>query len=170
MGDTNAKNNKSRNKGKKSAYTYTNLGPAYIVKTIVLFFVGLITVAFADTFEMTFIGALTSLSGIGFDLVIVSMSNNGPRQKWTIRVAKIASCIIVCVCFFMIVYFVIKDSEMMNSIRNYYLSTTGENAYIGRLIIKIIIILFSVIGPLTEYFYNKPNDNSDDEEEDEAEN
>ncbi len=161
MGDTNATNNKNRtgNTG------YTNLGAAYKAKTFILLLIGFVTVAYADTFEMAIIGALTTLSGIGFDLFIVSNSNYGPRQKWPMRMAKIGSNIIVCICFVIIVYFLIKDSDLVENIRNYYLSTTGEYASVGCLIIKLIIILFSLIGPITEYFYNKPNDYYDDEEE-----
>lgn len=161
MGDTNA----TRDKNRTGNIGYTNLGMAYKIKTLILFLIGILTVVYADTFEMTIIGALTTLSGIGFDLVIVSNSNCGPRQKWPMKMAKIGSHIIVFVCFFIIVYFLTKDSETVKSIRNYYLSTTGKYAYVGCLIIKVIIILFSLIGPMTEYFYNKPNDNCDDEEE-----
>lgn len=161
MGDTNAIAGKNRN-GNNG---YTNLGIAYKIKMLVLLFIGLVTVAYADTFEMTIIGALTTLSGIGFDLVIVSISNCGPRQKWPMKMAKIGSHIIVCICFFIVAYFFTKDTEMVKSIRNYYLSTAGEYAYVVCLIIKVIIILFSLIGPITEYFYNKPNSHCDDEEE-----
>lgn len=162
MGDTNVKINKEQNKNVKNSYT--NLGAAYIAKTIVLLFVGIITIAFADTFRMTFIGALTTLSGISFDLFIVTISNNGPRQKWPRKIAIIASCISIGICFFIIVYFVTAETAMMNNIRNYYFNSTGENAYIGCWVIKAVILIFSVIGPVTEYFHNKPNDRLDDEE------
>lgn len=161
MEDKNAK----RNRNKTVKNSYTNLGTAYKAKMFVLLFVGLVTVACADTFESTLIGTLTTLSGICFDLVIVSISNYGPRQKWIMRMAKFASSIIICICISIIVYFIAKESEMVNSIRIWYLNIAKDNANLGLIIIKIIIIIFSVIGPLTEYYYNKPNDNFDDEEE-----
>lgn len=160
MEDTNVKSNKN----KKVENSYTNLGTTYIVKIFILAFVGIITIAFADTFTMTFIGALTTLSGISFDLVIVSISNNGPRRKWPRKIAKVASAISIGICFLILVYFVIKETKMMNDIRDYYFSNTGEHAYIGCWVIKVVILIFSVIGPATEYFYNKPNDRLDDEE------
>lgn len=161
MGDTN-ENNKKESKTRKSSYT--NLGGAYKIKLIILLFVALITVAFADTFEMTLIGALTTLSGIGFDLAIVSISNYGPRQKYPRRAAKFASYTICGICFFIILYFITKDTSMTNSIRAFYLSAAKEYAYIGCLIIKGFIVTFSVAGPLTEYYFNKPDNHSDDEE------
>ena len=158
MGDTNVKSNKSEKN------SYTNLGSAYIVKTIVLLFVGCITIAFADTFRTTFIGALTTLSGISFDLVIVAISNNGPRQKWPRKMAKIASSITIGICFCILLYFVTNGTELVNNIRDYYISRAGERADIGCWVIKAAILIFSLIGPITEYFFNKPNDSLDDEE------
>lgn len=158
MGDTNVEDNKNVKK------SHTNLGPAYKGKTIVLFLVALITIAYADTFKMTFIGALTTLSGISCDLVIVLFSNNGPRQKWPRRIAKIASCITIGICCLIIVYFITRDSQMMLTMRDYYFRTMGEHACLGLWGVKVAILIFSVIGPITEYFYSKPNDELDDEE------
>ena len=79
MGDTNATNNKNRtgNTG------YTNLGAAYKAKTFILLLIGFVTVAYADTFEMAIIGALTTLSGIGLLYLIQTMvhDKNG-RCEW----------------------------------------------------------------------------------------
>ena len=127
---------------------YTNLREIYYYKGIVFLFIAWFTVLWANTFEGLLVGALTTIIGIYFDVLIVSRSNYGPRQKIMHKFAKIAQFALFIICALIIVYFVT---------RNMIVLAEGTKNFLA-LIVKCAIFSAALVGPITEFCFNKPID------------
>lgn len=149
MGDA---NENKEGKKKYRSTNYTDLGEVYFFKIVCFLIIATITVAYASTFESTLIGMLTTLTGVGFDLHILLKSNYGPSLKWQRKLVNIVKKVIIIICAFVIAYFLIKSTititEKIENVQNQI-----------KLICKGVIVVFAFIGPVTEYFFNKPNNN-----------
>lgn len=125
---------------------YTNLRSAYLYKMAVFLAIVVVTIVKATDFETLLVGAMTFLPCIYMDLHIIIISNHGPRRGKLINLAHCLKYVVFVICI-AIVGYLVADKRFSDCWQE-----------MADFVLRFTMVLFCFLGPLTELFLNKPED------------